>query len=104
MAAPSPIGAYSAGAIGALVLANQIFNVGATAGFAMSGRAASPQLFLLWPVVGSALGLGAQVTFAGQVRVLSHRDAKAIGNGLDLGSARALGAFGRFRQPCAPPQ
>ena len=104
MAAPSPIGAYSAGAVGALVLANQLFNVGATAGFAMSGRAASTQLFLLWQVVGSAFGLGAQVTFAGLVRFLSLRVANAIGIGLAFVSAQVFGAFVLFREPFAPAQ
>jgi len=104
MAAPSPIGAYSAGAIGALVLANQIFNVGATAGFAMSGRAASAQLFLLWQVVGSAFGLGAQVTFAGLIRFLSLRVANAVGIGLAFVSAQVFGAFVLFREPFAPTQ
>src|SRR5439155_26778261 len=59
---------------------------------------------LLWQAVGSAFGLGAQVTFAGLVRFLSLRVANAIGIGLAFVSAQAFGAFVLFREPFAPAQ
>ena len=95
---------YSAVTVGALIVTNQIFNVGATAGFAMSGLAASARLFLVWQIVGSAFGLGAQVTFAGLARLLSVSLANAIGTGLAFVSAQVFAAFILFGEPFAPSQ
>jgi multidrug transporter EmrE-like cation transporter len=103
LAAPVPLAISSAAVVG-LVLANQIFNVGATMGFALSGRAQSAGLFVLWQAVGSAFGLGSQITFAGLVRFLSLRVANAIGIGLAFVSAQVFGAFVLFREPFAPAQ
>jgi multidrug transporter EmrE-like cation transporter len=94
----------STAAIFALVLFNQVFNVGATTGFAMSGRAHSAGLFVLWQVVGSAFGFGAQLTFAGLVRFLSLRVANAVGIGLAFVSAQMFGAFVFLREPFTPAQ
>jgi len=102
--AAAPLGLSWTAVIVGLVLANQVFNVGATTGFAMSGRAESGGLFLLWQVVGSAFGLGAQVTFAGLVRFLSLRVANAIGIGLAFVSAQIFGAFVFLREPFTPAQ
>ncbi len=99
-----PASLPSLATVAGLVLFNQVFNVGATTGFALSGRADSTGLFLLWQAVGSAFGLGAQVTFAGLVRFLSLRVANAIGIGLAFVSAQIFGAFVFFHEPFAPVQ
>ena len=91
-------------AIVALIVSNQVFNVGATTGFALSGRADSAGLFVLWQVVGSAFGFGAQITFAGLVRFLSLRVANAVGIGLAFVSAQMFGAFVFLREPFTPTQ
>ena len=104
IATPVPLGVYSAAAVIALVVTNQIFNVGSTVGFALSGLAATGGRFVLWQAVGSAFGLGAQVTFAGLVRYLSLRLANAIGIGLAFVSAQVFAAFFLFREPFAPAQ
>jgi drug/metabolite transporter (DMT)-like permease len=91
-------------AIVALVLTNQAFNVGATTGFAMSGRADSARLFVLWQIVGSAFGFGAQITFAGLVRFLSLRMANSVGIGLAFVSAQMFGAFVFLHEPFTPAQ
>ena len=91
-------------AVAGLVLFNQLFNVGATTGFALSGRAGTTGVFLLWQAIGSAFGLGAQVTFAGLARFLSLRVANAIGIGLAFVSAQVFGAFVFFHEPFAPVQ
>ena len=54
-----------------LAALNQIMNIGATTGFAFSGRSENTKDFLLWQIIGSAFGLGTQLTFAGLVRVSS---------------------------------
>ncbi len=82
-----------------LVLLNQIFNVGATVGFALSGLAKGVGAFVLWQVVGSLFGLGAQMTFAGMVRFFSLRFANAIGIGLAFFSAQLFGAYVYFHEP-----
>lgn len=65
-----------------LVLLNQITNVGATTGFALSGRSPDMRRFLAWQIMGSFFGLGTQLTFAGMVRFSSIELANAIGIGL----------------------
>lgn len=65
-----------------LVLLNQITNVGATTGFALSGRSPDMRRFLAWQIMGSFFGLGTQLTFAGIVRFSSIELANAIGIGL----------------------
>ena len=104
VAAAVPASIPGIAAIAALVHFNQVFNVGATTGFALSGRAGSTYVFLLWQAVGSAFGLGAQVTFAGLARFLSLRVANAIGIGLAFVSAQVFGAFVFFHEPFAPTQ
>ena len=48
-----------------LVALNQVMNIGATTGFAFSGRSGTMKGFLLWQIIGSGFGLGTQPTFAG---------------------------------------
>ena len=85
--------------ISALVLLNQGFNVAATIGFARSGLADSLTSFVGWQIVGSAFGLGTQITFAGMVRFLSLRFANAIGIGLAFVSVQIFGAYVSFHEP-----
>ena len=101
---PLTAGISSAGAIALLILANQLFNVGATTGFALSGRAQGVGRFVVWQAVGSVFGFGAQITFAGLARFLSVRLANAIGIGLAFVSAQLIGAFLLFGEPFAPVQ
>ncbi len=82
-----------------LVLLNQILNVGATVGFALSGLANGAGTFVLGQAVGSVFGLGAQFTFAGMVRFFSLRFANAIGIGLAFFSAQLFGAYVFFHEP-----
>lgn len=104
IAAPVPLGIYSVAIVTTLVVTNQIFNVGSTVGFALSGLAATGGRFVLWQAVGSVFGLGAQVTFAGLVRYLSLSLANAIGIGLAFVSAQVFAAFFLFHESFSPAQ
>lgn len=86
-------------ALVALVLLNQVLNVGATIGFALSGLAGGFGSFVFWQVVGSVFGLGAQITFAGMVRLGSVRLANSIGIGLAFVSAQVFSAYWFFKEP-----
>jgi drug/metabolite transporter (DMT)-like permease len=88
----------------ALVLLNQILNVGATACFAFSGLAQNAMGFVLWQVLGSVFGLGTQLTFAGLVRFFSLRFANAIGIGLAFVSAQIFSAYWLLKEPFSPIQ
>jgi drug/metabolite transporter (DMT)-like permease len=101
-----PVGpaVISSAAAVALIVTNQVFNVGATMGFAMSGRADTAALFVGWQLIGSVFGLGSQITFAGLVRFYSLRFANAVGIGLAFVSAQAFGAFVLLREPFTPVQ
>jgi drug/metabolite transporter (DMT)-like permease len=81
-----------------LAVLNQIMNAGATTGFAMSGRSGNFKGFLLWQIIGSAFGLGTQLTFAGLVRYSSVQWASAIGIGLAFVSAEVFSAYAIFRE------
>ncbi|MGD2252250.1 MAG: hypothetical protein PVF70_04965 [Anaerolineales bacterium] len=82
-----------------LVVLNQIMNIGATTGFAISGRSESVGGFVLWQLLGSAFGLGTQLTFAGLVRFTSVQMASTIGIGLAFVSAEIVSAYLFFREP-----
>lgn len=87
-------GMYTVG----LAVLNQIMNIGATTGFAFSGRSENAKGFLLWQIIGSVFGLGTQLTFAGLVRFSSVRWASAIGIGLAFVSAEVFSAYAIFRE------
>jgi drug/metabolite transporter (DMT)-like permease len=82
-----------------LVVLNQVFNAGATVAFAWSGLAGGIRPFILWQIGGGLFGLGAQLTFAGLVRVGSLRVANAIGIGLAFAVAQLAGAILVFGEP-----
>ena len=88
----------------AIVALNQVFNVGATAGFALSGRSIDTRSFLLWQIVGSLFGLGTQLTFAGIVRYSSVSVANVVGIGLAFVSAQVFVAFYFFKESFTPAQ
>lgn len=94
-AAPTAFGGMLT--IGIAVL-NQIVNVGATTSFAISGQSETFRQFLIWQIVGSAFGLGTQLTFAGLVRFASVQVASAIGIGLAFVSAEVFSAYLVFRE------
>jgi len=98
--AQQPPGAAAGGGMYTVGLAvlNQIMNIGATTGFAFSGRSENAKGFLLWQIVGSAFGLGTQLTFAGLVRFSSVQWASAIGIGLAFVSAEVFSAYAIFRE------
>ncbi len=73
-------------------------NIGATTSFAFSGRSATFRSFLVWQIIGSAFGLGTQLTFAGMVRFASVQVASTIGIGLAFVSAEVVSAYGIFRE------
>src|SRR3972149_7829925 len=79
-----------------LVGLNLLVNIGATTAFAVSGRSETFRNFLTWQLVGSAFGLGTQLTFAGLVRVSSVQIAGAIGIGLAFVSAEVVTAHRLF--------
>lgn len=87
------------GAMGLMILLNQVLNVGATTCFALSGNSETPQRFLLWQIIGSVFGLGTQVSFAGLVRFSSLEFANAIGIGLAFVSAQIFSAYVYFHVP-----
>jgi len=82
-----------------LVGLNLLVNIGATTSFAISGRSETLRNFLIWQLVGSAFGLGTQLTFAGLVRVSSVQLAGAIGIGLAFVSAEVVTAHHIFHEP-----
>jgi drug/metabolite transporter (DMT)-like permease len=81
-----------------LAVLNQVMNVGATTGFAISGRSENMKGFLIWQIIGSVFGLGTQLTFAGLVRFSSVQWASAIGIGLAFVSAEVFSAYAIFRE------
>jgi drug/metabolite transporter (DMT)-like permease len=91
-------GEYSVFATVGLIALNQLMNIGATTGFAISGRGETFKAFLLWQIIGSAFGLGVQLSFAGLVRVSSVQLANAVGIGLAFVSAEVFSAYGIFRE------
>ena len=82
-----------------MVLLNQLLNVGATTGFALSGNSTSPRQFVVWQAVGSLFGFGTQLSFAGLVRFSSLEFANAIGIGLAFVSAQVFSAYAFFHIP-----
>lgn len=87
-------------ALAALGLAglNILTNIGATTAFAVSGRSGTLRTFLVWQIIGSAFGLGTQVTFAGLVRFSNVQLASAIGIGLAFLSAEVFTSFTLFKE------
>ena len=101
---PSAPASFAGGARGTLITLglaalNHVMNFGATTGFAISGRSETARGFLLWQIIGSAFGLGTQLTFAGLVRFSSVQLASAIGIGLAFLSAEVISAYAIFREP-----
>lgn len=82
-----------------LGILNLAMNIGATVGFAISGRSSSGRDFLIWQIIGSVFGLGTQLTFAGLVRYSSVQTASAVGIGLAFVAAEVVGAYKIFREP-----
>jgi len=83
----------------ALVGLNLLVNIGATTAFAVSGRSETFRNFLLWQLIGSAFGLGTQLTFAGLVRTSSVQLASAVGIGLAFVLAEIVTAYRLFHEP-----
>ncbi len=81
-----------------IAILNQIVNIGATTSFAISGRCEVFKDFLIWQIIGSAFGLGTQLTFAALVRFASVQLASAIGIGLAFVSAEVFSAYLIFRE------
>ncbi len=81
------------GAMGLMVLLNQVLNVGATTGFALSGNSQTAQRFVFWQIVGSVFGLGTQLSFAGLVRFSSVEFANAVGIGFAFVSVQVFTAY-----------
>ena len=103
-AQPSAPASLVGGARGTLItlglaVVNQVMNIGATTGFAISGRSETARNFFLWQIIGSAFGLGTQLSFAGLVRFSSVQLASAIGIGLAFLSAEVISAYVIFREP-----
>ena len=103
-ALPSAPSSLVGGARGTLItlglaVVNQVMNIGATTGFAISGRSETARSFIVWQIIGSAFGLGTQLTFAGLVRFTSVQLASAVGIGLAFLSAEVVTAYGIFHEP-----
>ncbi|HTX70748.1 MAG TPA: hypothetical protein VMH50_16605 [Thermoleophilia bacterium] len=88
----------------ALVVFNQIVNVGATASFAASAHADRLRTFLFWQIVGGVFGLGVQLSFAGLVRFWSLMAANVIGIGVAFVSAQVFAAYLIFNESFHPAQ
>jgi drug/metabolite transporter (DMT)-like permease len=88
----------------AILLANQICNVGATALFAASGHAEKLRTFVFFQIIGGVFGLGIQLTFAGLVRYWSLTAANALGIGLSFVSAQVFAAYLIFHESFRWPQ
>ncbi len=85
--------------IAGIVLLNQVFNVGATAAFALSGKAEAASGFVFWQIAGGLFGLGLQITFAGMVRFFSVQFANSVGIGLSFLTAQIIVAYLFFHEP-----
>lgn len=83
----------------AIVIFDQICNVGAITGFALSGKASSAREFLAWQALGSLFGLATQLSFAGMVRLGSVRFANTIDIGLAFLTAQLFSAYLFFHEP-----
>jgi len=81
-----------------LAALNILTNIGSTTAFAVSGRSETLRTFLIWQVIGSAFGLGTQLTFAGMVRFTNVQLASAVGIGLAFLSAEVFTSFTLFRE------
>jgi drug/metabolite transporter (DMT)-like permease len=77
---------------------NILTNIGATTAFAVSGRSETLRTFLIWQIIGSAFGLGTQLTFAGMVRFTNVQLASAVGIGLAFLSAEVFTSFALFKE------
>jgi drug/metabolite transporter (DMT)-like permease len=77
---------------------NIVTNIGATTAFALSGRGETLRTFLVWQIIGSAFGLGTQLTFAGLVRFSNVQLASAVGIGLAFLSAEIFTSFALFKE------
>jgi drug/metabolite transporter (DMT)-like permease len=77
---------------------NILTNIGATTAFALSGRGETLRTFLVWQIIGSAFGLGTQLTFAGLVRFSNVQLASAVGIGLAFLSAEIFTSFALFKE------
>jgi drug/metabolite transporter (DMT)-like permease len=99
--APSSLANGARGTLITLGLAalNQVMNLGATTGFAIAGRSETTRNFLIWQIIGSAFGLGTQLSFSGLVRFSSVQLASAVGIGLAFLSAEIISAYAIFREP-----
>jgi drug/metabolite transporter (DMT)-like permease len=94
----STLPAYSALVALGLAGLNVIANIGATTAFAVSGRSQTLRTFILWQILGSAFGMGTQLTFAGMVRFSNVQLAAAVGIGLAFLSAEVFTSFTLFRE------
>jgi drug/metabolite transporter (DMT)-like permease len=81
-----------------LITLNLIANIGATTGFAVSGRSKTTREFVLWQIIGGFFGLGAQLTFSGLVRYTSVQIASAVGIGLAFLMAEVMSAYYIFHE------
>ena len=81
-----------------IAVVNQAMHVGATRAFALSGLSGQWKDFLIWQLVGSAFGLGTQLTFAGLVRFSSVQLACAISIGLAFVTTEFFNAFKFFHE------
>ena len=82
----------------ALILVNQLVNVGATACLAASAHADRFRTFLFWQIIGGLFGLGVQLSFAGLVRFWSLTAANVIGIGVAFVSAQLFAAYLIFNE------
>jgi drug/metabolite transporter (DMT)-like permease len=102
--APSRALPLDALTIVAAIALNQLFNVGATAGFKFSADAATTRDFLIWQFVGNMFGLGTVLSFTWLIRATSLPLANAIGIGLAFVSVQVFSAYLFFRTPFTPVQ
>jgi drug/metabolite transporter (DMT)-like permease len=96
--ARSVSGVHSGLLIFTMVALNLVTNVGATTGFAISGRSHTSRGFIVWQIIGGFFGLGTQLTFAGLVRFTSVQIASAVGIGLAFLLAEVVSAYFVFHE------
>jgi drug/metabolite transporter (DMT)-like permease len=83
----------SGGLVLAIVVLNQMANIGASTCFALSGRSHDVHTFVVWQIVGGLFGLCIQLTFAGMARYATLPFANSVGIGLAFVSVQVVSAL-----------
>lgn len=94
----------SAGAVGALVAANLLFNVIASASFKISAHSPDWRRFLVWQIIGNLSGFITVLALTGLLRYIPLSVAFPVTTGLAVIGVQVLAAAWFFRETVTPTQ